>query len=414
MSNRHFPSLFMPLCAAVLLIVAPCMQPASARQVDAGFAPNPDDTVHAIAVQADGRIVIGGLFRHVDGSIRNRLARLNADGSLDADFDPGAGGLLRDVIYSVLVQPDGKILFGGNYFGLGTGRAEGVLRLNPDGSKDDSFVGSIHCANDDDGVYAMVLQPDGKVLVGGKLSAMFETPFGSQPEPMGVVRLNPDGSRDESWRPELTTDTFIDGDIFALALQADGKLVVTGNFTSIDKQPRMHIARLNADGSLDAGFIVDMGNGWVTDLAVQADGRILLGGMFVYVNGVRRNNLARLNPDGSIDTGFDPFPDLDVHGLALQANGKILVGGSFTHIGGKVRNHIARLNADGSLDAGFDYDANGRVGHMAVQPDSRILVTSGDWLAPGIAGFTMINGLPRNGIARLDAGDDGIFSNGFE
>jgi hypothetical protein len=79
-----------------------------------------------------------------------------------------------------------------------------------------------------------------------------------------------------------------------------------------------------------------------------------------------------------------------------------------------VRNHIARLNADGSLDAGFDYDANGRVGHMAVQPDSRILVTSGDWLAPGIAGFTMINGLPRNGIARLDAGDDGIFSNGFE
>jgi uncharacterized delta-60 repeat protein len=414
MFNRHSLSLFVPVCAAVLLIVAACRQPVFAQQVDAGFTPDPDEDVLALAVQADGKIVIGGRFEHIDGSSRSRIARLNANGSLDAGFDPNAGDSDHADVSSILVQPDGKILVGGNFSWLGTANTTRIARLKPDGSKDAGFSSGLPAQLDDDGIHAMALQPDGKVLVAGSLSAMFETPFGSQREPMGVVRLNPDGSRDESWRPEITNDTFIDGDIFALALQADGKLVIVGDFTAVDKQPRMHLARLNADGSLDDDFIADIEGGWATELAVQSDGRILLGGTFVYVGDVRRNNLARLNPDGSVDAGFDPFPDYDVRGLALQANGKILVGGNFTHIGGKVRNHIARLNADGSLDAGFDHDANGRVGHMAVQPDGRVLISGGDLLTPSVGGFTMIDALPRHGLARLDAGDDGIFRNGFE
>ena len=133
---------------------------------------------------------------------------------------------------------------------------------------------------------------------------------------------------------------------------------------------RNHIGRLNADGSLDTSF--DPGaNGAVYALAVQADGKILVGGYFTTLGGggtgtTTRNYIGRLNADGSLDTSFDPGANGAVYALAVQADGKILVGGDFTTLGGggtgtTTRNHIGRLNADGSLDTSFDPGANGIV-----------------------------------------------------
>ncbi len=97
---------------------------------------------------------------------------------------------------------------------------------------------------------------------------------------------------------------------------------------------------------------------YVYSVAVQADGKILLGGDFTTVGGTPRNHIARLNADGTLDTGFNPNANGDVYSVAVQADGKILLGGNFTTVGGTARNHIARLNADGTLDTGFNPNAN--------------------------------------------------------
>jgi uncharacterized delta-60 repeat protein len=134
-------------------------------------------------------------------------------------------------------------------------------------------------------------------------------------------------------------------------------------------------------------------NNDVRVLAVQADGKILVGGFFTSIGGQTRNRIARLNPDGSLDTSFDPNANSDVRPIALQADGKILVVGLFSSIGGQTRNGIARLNSDGSLDASFDPNANDFVFAVAVQADGKILVGGA---------FQFIGGQPRNRIARLN------------
>ncbi len=154
---------------------------------------------------------------------------------------------------------------------------------------------------------------------------------------------------------------------------------------------RNRIARLNADGTLDTGFDPNA-NGDVYSVAVQADGKILLGGDFTTVGGTARNYIARLNADGTLDTGFNPNANSVVYSVAVQADGKILLGGDFTTVGGTARNYIARLNADGTLDPGFNPNANDYVYSVAVQADGKILLGGG---------FTTVGGTARNHIARL-------------
>src|SRR5207245_5958103 len=161
----------------------------------------------------------------------------------------------------------------------------------------------------------------------------------------------------------------------ALAIQADGKIVVGGFFTTLGgggsgTSVRNHIARVNPDGTLDTSF--DPGaNAEITCLAIQADGKILVGGSFTTLGGggtgtFVRNRIARLNPDGTLDMTFNPGANDRISAIALQPDGKILVGGNFTTcgcggIGTVPRSCIARLNPDGSIDVGIDPGASGRV-----------------------------------------------------
>src|SRR5437660_30704 len=143
-------------------------------------------------------------------------------------------------------------------------------------------------------------------------------------------------------------------------------------------------------------------NGTVGPIAVQADGKILIGGYFTTVLGVTRNRIARLNPDGTLDTVFNPNANDQVISIAVQADGKILAGGFFTTIGGLTRNRIARLYPTGSLDDAFDPNANSHVYSIAVQADGKILA---------VGFFHIIGGQTRNYIARHDAAagfDDSI------
>src|ERR1019366_4324797 len=147
-------------------------------------------------------------------------------------------------------------------------------------------------------------------------------------------------------------DPEADEGVLSLTLEADGKILVGGDFTTLGGLARNCLGRLNPDSTLDTAFNPGA-NDVVSSLAVQADGKILAGGQFTTLGGQTRNYLGRLNPDGTLDTAFNPgagggtYPY--VSSLAGQADGKILVGGLFTTLGGQTRNCLGRLNPDGTL-----------------------------------------------------------------
>jgi ribosomal protein L13 len=138
----------------------------------------------------------------------------------------------------------------------------------------------------------------------------------------GLSRLNPDGTTDTSFKPNVA------GGVFSIVVQADGKILVGGGFTSIGGQPRNNIARLDATTGLADSFDPNANN-LVVSLAVQMDGKILAGGRFTSIGGQTRNLIARLDATTGAADSFDPNADSAVSAIVVQADGKMLVGGSF-------------------------------------------------------------------------------------
>lgn len=339
--------------------------------LDTTFNPGADGPVEALAVQPDGKIVVGGFFSQLGGQSRSRIGRLNLNGTLDTNFDPGATG----EILSLAVDAGGKIVVAGFLVTLGGRAGTGIGRLNEDGSLDSSFNGS-----SDGFPKAVALQPDGRILVGGSF-----TQIDGQPR-SNVGRLNPDGSLDSSFNPGANNQ------IFALAVQTDGNVVFGGVFTQLGGQPRNCIARVNSDATADSTFN-PAANGTVETFAVQADGKILVGGSFGQLGGQTRLKIGRLNADGSLDTTFNPGASGTVNAFVVQPDGKIIVGGSFNQLGGQTRLNIGRLNADGTLDNSFNPGTLGAVFALALQPDGKIIV-GGE--------LSQLGGQSRGRIGRLN------------
>ncbi len=351
-------------------------------------------SVRAIALQPDGKIVIGGNFRGFNGAEANTLARLNANGELDGSFSAGSG--VDGNIYKMAVQPDGKILVAGSFTAYNGTTTGPLLRLNANGSLDGSFV----LDNVQTGfIRTVVLQPDGKILIGGH----FSTYHGASRN--DIARLNTDGSLDATFDPGTGTGPATsEVQLFAIALQPDGRMVIGGHFTDFNGTTCGHIARLNANGSFDGTF--DPGTGaahhsvtpYVRDLVLQPDGKVVLVGLFTSFNGMQWHVLARVNSNGSLDTGFvttNSGPNNDVERVALQPDGRILIVGNFTTYDAVSRLRFTRINRDGTLDGDLDPGTamNDAVYAIAVQPDGKILVG-------GL--FTGYNGTGRNRIARIN------------
>ncbi len=386
--------------------------------------------VLSLALQTDGKILLGGDFSNFNFAVRNRIARLNATGSLDASFDPGADGTVR----ALAIQGDGKILVSGDFSSLGgiprgrVGRLDGLGKVESDLGVGAGASGTVH---------AIVERTDGSLVAGGEflsyggiprhrivgLSSAGAVVPAFEPNPganaavwastalesgqvaiggdftavNGVTRnrlavLNADGTPDPGFDPGGGPS----GTVLALAVQPDGKLLVAGSFASFDGSPRGSIARVLADGALDASFQTGSGaNGQVFALALQPDGRIVIAGNFTSYGGTPRNRVARLNADGTLDPTFNPGGGAsnEVRALELQADGRILIGGTFIAYAGVSRIRLARINADGGLDASFvSNGANSRVRAIEVLPDGRVLI-GGD--------FTSIGSTTRPRLARL-------------
>jgi uncharacterized delta-60 repeat protein len=257
---------------------------AAADPTNAPFAL--DEAVHSISLQSDGKVIIGGDFTMAAGAARGHVARLNADGSTDFGFMNDLAGANAGV-YSTAIQSDGRILIGGIFrFVNGTGRV-GLAGLNSNGSLDMGF-------NAVTGSAPIAVQSDGKVLTGTALLSN----SGTQDT---LYRLTPTGARDGNWLASVSGGT-----VSAMAQQTDGKIVICGTFPLVNGVNRMSLARLNADGTTDTTFGAGMTGvpGLVNCLALQPDGKVLIGGYFFQVNGVARTRIARVNHDGSVDAGF--------------------------------------------------------------------------------------------------------------
>jgi uncharacterized delta-60 repeat protein len=371
---------------------------------DSSFQPGagPDDSVAAVSVQPDGKVLIAGAFTHFNTVASGRIARLNPDGALDVTFAPGEGA--DGAIYRMVVQPDGRILVAGDFTHLAGAELHRIGRLNSDGSLDESFAPnggaeqavSVHGA----GIYALSLQPNGQILVGGGFG-QFNGVARRQ-----LARLNGDGALDEAFAPDTQTDDLV----MAVAPLPNGKTLVGGRFVFFNGQVRPSLARLNPDGTPDDSFASPLGLGSaVFDILAQSDGQALVAGYFnVLTDGASRTaSLVRLLADGALDQAFDAGIGFGggyepVFSVALQPDGKALVGGGFQFVNGFSRPGIARLLQNGALDScfvpteGVSGDSGGflmpAVRAVAVQADGRLVVGGA---------FTRLEGVDCNHLARM-------------
>jgi len=362
-----------------------------------------DDNGYSLAIQSDGKILLGGYCYNLS-NYDFCIARFNSDGTLDTSFGNGGKviqpiGSYSDYGYSLAIQPDGKILLGGN-----CNYDFCIARFNSDGTLDTTFGtgGKViqPISSYDDFGRSLAIQPDGKILLGGNCNYDF-----------CIARFNSDGTLDTTFgtggkvtQPIGSADDYGQ----SLTIQPDGKILLGGNCRTITNA-YFCIARFNSDGTLDTSFgtigkviqligsAYDFGN----SLAIQPDGKILLGGNCNY-----DFCIARFNSDGTLDTTFgtggkviQPISSYDDFGrsLAIQPDGKILLGGNCNYVF-----CIARFNSDGTLDTTFG--TSGKViqpigsaydygQSLAIQSDGKIL----------LGGYCYISGNADFCIARFNS-----------
>jgi len=373
---------------------------------DSVYDPASEDIGSATAVQADGKILVAGTLdssRELLGIIRYNcgIARYNTDGSLDTTFD-GDGKVQTTfvssfVCYSLVIQPDGKILVGGSTAPSGAGADFMVMRFNTNGSLDTTFNGTGRVTTNISGydsINALILQPDGKIVAAGVTNQSGNSNF-------ALARYNSNGPLDTSFNGtgKVITDFFSTIDYAnAAAIQPDGKIVV-GGYCIQNSWQDYAMARYNTDGSLDTAFdgdgklAINLSPNGQADLilavGVQADGKIITSGSL----GLGSFTLVRFNANGSLDTTFDGdgimstvvsnagFGD-GAKGLAIQSDGKYVMAGAAHNNGTWTDIALARVNPDGSLDTTFDGDGILTTDYnntyesanaVAIMPDGRIV-----------------------------------------
>ena len=404
--------------------------------------------VDSVQIQSDGRIVIGGSFTLFNGVYSNRIIRLNADGTLDDTFSIGTG--FDGIVRTLAIQPDGKILVGGDFVNYNGNQAGRIIRLNPDASIDSGFVSGIGFS--DDGVYAIKLDSNGLIMVGGSFDGQYNGINVNRLillDSNGVLKPNfdigsgPDSATVLALLPESVTSWYVGGSFFVFDSQNQGRLakidgegvlnisyltagvgfdnsvlkvislqdkktMTFGSFTKFNGTSISRIARLQEDGTVDSSFNPS-GTGvneFVKTAILQSDTKIVIAGNFTAYNGIMSNRIARVLPEGAIDPTFVTGNGFNnqVYALALQEDGKIIVGGNFTSYNGTAVNRIVRLSADGSIDASFNIGlgADAIVEVLLIQADGKILLGGR---------FSTFNGISHSKLVRLNT--NGSVDSGF-
>lgn len=322
--------------------------------------------IQSLALQPDESLLIGGSFASMNGVSRPNFIRLMPAGNVDLAFTPPAA---MPVVQQIKPLASGKILY------LSAGK---LARLNSDGTLDSSYV-----------FPTTITSIQRKVAFGANEQTVFYAL--NQDSKYKFLRTNVDGDLDNSFAPNVT----LYGQAAAIAIQPDNKTIVAGTFTLANNTSRTNLARFNADGTTDVTFDTGTGfNNVPSKIVVQADGKILVAGPFSTFNGNPVSGLIRLNSNGSIDGSFAPVVT-GVIGAELEPGGKVLVFGNFTTINGSNTARLARLNSDGSVDAAFNPQISSGTVQAAMQD------VGGKYIVGGA--FTGVDGFNRSNLVRLNA-----------
>lgn len=441
--------------------VGPIVRLTSTGARDTTFTATADDRILRLS-DSGGNILLCGAFRAVNGQTRNGIALLDSAGNLLSAYSSVTNqNTQKAVIYSVLPLPDGKVMVGGRFTGLGGKYHRGLGRLNPDGSLDSSFRQGVAGY-----VRTLARQNDGKILAGGYFG-----PVGGFSR-TSLARFNTDDYLDQNFKPIITKADGSVSELWRVVPLSNGQILAAGHFQQVEGQPRSQVVRLNANGTLDntftsqititdgtnirpyavvltpdnkyavAGYVVYQGlvrgflcrllnsgamdttftptspspnvvitAGEVNDLVVQPDGQLVIGGVFTQIKDgswdpPNRKHLARFSATGVLDSTFGTAgPDNVVNCLVRQADGKFLLGGNFTKyiypgwFGPTYdANRVARILSDGNFDSTFTTmpGADDEVFALALRPVGARAVVGGQ--------FTSYHGTPRGGLAQIIAG----------
>ena len=317
--------------------------------IDTTFTnPNVNNTVYATAIQPDGKILIGGIFTTVWGTTRNYIARLNTDGTLDATFNPNITVVGGNEIRAITIQTDGKILIGGIFTTVWGTTRNRIARLNTDGTLDLTFNPNANAY-----VYAITIQTDGKILIGGGFNLIGGIARSC------AARLNTDGTLDATWNPNSNggvsaIQLFTTGEVIlagsfttiggttrnriakvstlwvldatfnpnanntvgTLNIDSSNNVILGGDFITIGGITRNRIARVSASWVLDATFNPNV-DSTVNSISYRTDGVFVIGGSFSTVSGVASAFLAYITSTGTRDSTYSIMPDNAVWSLSL-------------------------------------------------------------------------------------------------
>jgi uncharacterized delta-60 repeat protein len=332
--------------------------------LDASFNASLNGSVASIALQPDGKVILGGGFTTVNGAAKSYLARLNADGSLDHSFAPTnppaqfvshvlvvnskiyavAGDGLRRFnasgalewhypmsVATFVVDSQQRVVLGGQFTRVEGQYHRNIARLTASGALDSAFTATIGCCAGE-GVDALAIQGDA-VLVGGLFQSVNGTQVVSH-----FARITSGGVADTTFNAAATPR------VLAIVAGPDGKIL---------RVSEQALVRHLADGAADPGFAPVSSGGSSDDRFVTVgtgtDGKPIVGGNFTMDNGATRSYVARFNGDGSLDTSFSVSPNGQVNAIAVQADGGVLLGGWFTEINGSARVGIARIQSQAAM-----------------------------------------------------------------
>lgn len=411
-----------------------------------------DGIIKSIAIQTNERIIIAGGFTEYKGSTANKIARLKKNGNIDRSFSCGSGP--NAFISQVVLLPNGKILIAGEFTEYDGHVALGIVRLNGNGSFDNTFEAVI--TDTISGIHQIALQQDGNIMVAGKMqhSGAFNNGY-------VLIRLNANGKRDYSFKLMEALSGDITTTVNAIKVEDNGNILLSvktrdagsavpyrGYLSRFDSQGNsldskglfninsMHVlndgkilacgfenvgwgeyqkkvVRLNNDLSIDSTFLFKDNKIYrnrdgvnIQTSSIQIDGKIVFGGTFFEINDLMTNNISRLNADGSFDHTFNQHAGFNGPVLASveYMNRKLIIGGDFSRYNYQFISNIVRLKENGNVDPSFNTGSgtNGKVNTVVVQKNGKIIIGGK---------FTSYNGNNCTNIARLNS--NGSFDNSF-
>ena len=357
-SKSRWAGFGLGLVAALLLALIPSAAWAGDGPVDPDFTTSVgpsgfNDAITAMAVQSDGKLVVGGLFTTLNGTTVNRLARLNADGSPDTTFNTNIGTGFNGQVRAIAFQASGSIVVGGDFTDVNGVTVGHIVRLSSSGTPDSGFTTAIG-SGFNLRVYSLGVQSADKIVVGGEFTQLGGT---SQ---RGLALLDSDGTRNAAFGTALTAGGGLSDSVFGLAVQSDNAIVVGGAFLTVDGVTVNRIGRINADGTTDTTFDSHVGTGFNAAplaVALQSTGKVIVGGIFTGLNGTTVDYIARLGADGTPDTTFTSNTgaafDGGLNAVLVQSDDQIVAGGAFLKVNNQPNRYLARLAADGTPDLEF-------------------------------------------------------------